>query len=144
MPNSIQRSRIKLSEEVIWADNVSSHSPEEKREAILGHTHFLCQFWANKLTPNRLSVLILILFCFYFVLFVFWFFVCLFACLYPWHIEVLQPGIKPVPQQQLGLMQRWPQILNPLHHRGTPQCPHFKLGVMWPASQRWGGRTFFF
>ena len=33
---------------------------------------------------------------------------------HPWHTEVPGPGIKPEPQQ-------WKhQVLNPLHHQGTP------------------------
>ena len=43
----------------------------------------------------------------------------IFIWLHPRHVEVLCPEIKPVPQQQLKPLQC--QILNPLHHRRTPQ-----------------------
>ena len=37
-----------------------------------------------------------------------------------WHAEVPGPGIKLVPQQWPKLLQWQCQVLNPLHHKGTP------------------------
>ena len=40
--------------------------------------------------------------------------------LHPWYVDVSRRGIKPVSQQRPERLQ-WPcQILNPLHHKGTP------------------------
>ena len=54
--------------------------------------------------------------------FYFYFWPCL------WHVEVPRPGTKPAPQQQPKQCQsqHWQcQILNPLHHKGTPPMSHF-------------------
>ena len=37
-----------------------------------------------------------------------------------WHVEVAGAGTEPVPQQQPEPLQWECQILNPLHHKGTP------------------------
>ena len=39
---------------------------------------------------------------------------------HPWHVEILGPEIKPMPQQWSSLHQWQWQILNLLSHQGTP------------------------
>ena len=60
--------------------------------------------------------------CFLHHLFFLFFFFSFLPSFWPlWqHVEVPRPGVKPVPQQWLGLLQWQRQILNPLHHKGTP------------------------
>ena len=43
-----------------------------------------------------------------------------FFWLHPWHVEAPGPEIKPTPQQPPELLQWKRQILNLLHHKGTP------------------------
>ena len=42
------------------------------------------------------------------------------------HVQVPKPWIKPTPQQWSKLLQWKHQILNPLHHKGTPAFPIIK------------------
>ena len=63
----------------------------------------------------------------------------------PRHAEVPRPGIEP--QQQLEPLQWQHQILNPLHHKGTPTYFHFNhllrvaLLLLSPWEVRWRGIT---
>ena len=47
-------------------------------------------------------------------------FIYLFIWLSPQYMEGPGPGIKPMPQQQSEPLTWQCQLLNPLHHKGTP------------------------
>ena len=48
------------------------------------------------------------------------FFFFFFFLLHPWHADVPEPGIEPMPQQWPKLLQWQLQILNPCSHKITP------------------------
>ena len=66
-----------------------------------------------------------------FILFSFW--------LRPRHVEIPGPGIEPVSQQQPELLQGQCQVLNPLHHQGTPGRE--VLGKPLPPTASWSNRS---
>ena len=74
-----------------------------------------------------------------FLLFFFFFF--FFFWLHPWHVEVPQPRTEPVSQQQPKLQQWQCQILNPLHHQGTPTLWIF-IRCTGQHGEKWWGRSF--
>ena len=82
------------------------------------------QFWNPRSKPWQIHCLVRGCFldsCLFFFFFFFFFW------LHLQHMEILGPGIEPVPQQWLKLLQWQCQIFNLLCHRGTPRQLSFAL-----------------
>ena len=82
-------------------------------------------FWQYFIYFILFIYLFIFIYLFYFIYFIYFIsfhfisfhFILFFTALQ--HMEVLGPGIKPMPQQEPEPQQHW--LLNPLSHQGTPR-----------------------